>query len=359
MDQNYPNEFPEVPSTSKPSPPPPPRAVAPPSPIPVYMPAPGTARPPRRSLAAGFFRLLFIVLLFGSVVLNLYLIGLVAAGVQEREYLPGDKTQKIALIDLAGSIDMNSAHRLRYLLKQAGADKHVKGVILVVNSPGGQVSPSEMMHVYLQNFRLTYPDKKLYVSIQQVAASGAYWAAVAGEKLYAQTNSVVGSIGVLYVNLVMEKTFREKLGIEPIVIKSSRSPYKDMGSLFRLPTDEEQQKIVRDIDRIHTRFVEAVSRQRPLTQDETWQLADGDIFDGPDAQAKKLIDAVGFLEDVIDDLADALNLDDPMVIRIEMPPTLKEMLAAGGLGPDNPLQIRKQLEKWASTPRIQALWLGR
>ena len=109
----------------------------------------------------------------------------------------------------------------------------------MVNSPGGQVVPSAMINKYICDFKAE-SKKKLYVSMQQLGASGAYWAAAAADKIFAQTNSSVGSIGVIYLNLVLEKTLREKLGIEPIVIKSSRSPYKDRGSFFRMPTDQER-----------------------------------------------------------------------------------------------------------------------
>ena len=120
-----------------------------------------------------------------------------------------------------------------------------------------------------------------------------------------------------------------------------------------------QGKITREIDRIHTRFVEVVSRGRNIHPDDAWKLADGDVYDGPEARGKKLIDEVGFLDKVIDDLTETLKLTNPMVIRFVKPPTIRELLTSGSSRLDNPLDIQKQLEKWATTCRVQALWLGR
>ena len=192
----------------------------------------------------------------------------------------------------------------------------------------------------------------------QVGASGAYWAAAATDKIFAQTNSTVGSIGVIYINLVVEKALKEKLGVEPVVIKSSRSPYKDKGSLFRVPTEQEKMEIIEDIDRVHLRFVQVVSDGRNIPIDEAWKLATGDVFDGPEAIENKLIDQIGFLDDAIDDLADTLNIIDPMVIKYSEPPTFKELLSASANSLENPLDIRSQLDKWAASPKILALWTG-
>ena len=359
QNNNSDNTFPDVAGSEGSSSVRPPTPAVPPAPIPVFVPGNAAQKPPRRSLISIFVRYIFVMILISSLVLNLYLAMIMAGGMQEHVYRSGDRQQRIALIDLQGTIDMNTAEDVRLLLRRADQDNTIKGVILVVNSPGGQVSPSEMINQYLCDFKARNPEKKVYVSVQQVGASGAYWAAAAGDKIYAQTNSAVGSIGVIYMNLVMEKTLKEKLGIEPVVIKSSRSPYKDRGSPFRMPTEQERQKITREIDRIHTRFVEVVSRGRNIHPDDAWKLADGNVYDGPEAKGKKLIDEVGFLDNAIDDLTETLKLTDPMVIRFVKPPTIRELLTSGSSRLDNPFDIQQHLEKWATTCRIQALWLGR
>lgn len=330
---------------------------SPPPPIPVILQSANSEKKQRISLASMVFKYFFILLLISSLVLNFYLGFIVSRGLLEQVYRPGQKHEKIALISLKGSIDLDLADEMRRMLRRAEKDKSVKGVILVVNSPGGQVAPSDMINKYISNYK-EETNKMVYVSIMQVGASGAYWAAAATDKIFAQTNSAVGSIGVIYINLVAEKALKEKLGIEPIVIKSSRSPYKDKGSFFRIPTEEEKKDIIEDIDKVHLRFVQVVSDGRNISIEETWNLASGDVFDGPEALENNLIDQIGFLDDAIDDLAKTLNIKDPMVIKYSEPPTFKEMLSAGAKSFENPLDIRSQLEKWAASPRILALWTG-
>jgi len=367
---NY-NEFPEVPNTpanngpsgSPPPPPPPmerqtsPRPAAPPAPIPVYIPSSGgPAGPPRRSVLSGILRFFLMLIFIGSLILNIYL-GLIVYNcmMQQREYRSGDEKNKIVLIDLQGTINMNTAESIHSMLKLAADDKHIKGVILVVNSPGGQVNPSDMINKYVTDFITELPDKKIYAAVQQVSASGACWATASVNKIFAQTNSTVGSIGVLYMNFVLENTLKQKLGMDPIVIKSTRSPFKDMGSPFRMPTEEEKQKITEEVDKIHARFVEVISKGRDIPQADVWKLASGDVYDGPEAKGNKLIDEVGFLDNAIDDMAEALGIQNPQVVRFYKQPTLKEMLIEKQ---DTGLNIQQQLEYWTMTPRIQALWLG-
>ena len=330
-----------------------------PRPIPIYMPSPEAPTGRKKgSLVSKFLWSAVTLILLLSIIINVYLgIFLFAGGLNEREYRPGNKNQKIALIDLAGSIDMKMAGQMRAMLQHAARDRAVKGVILVINCPGGQVAPSNMINNYIRNFA-EQTDKKVYVSIQQLGASGAYWAAAAAEKIYAQENALVGSIGVIYINLVLEEALKNKLGIEPVLITSTRSPLKDRGNPFRKPTDEDIAEITKDLDTIHASFVKVVSEGRNMPEEQAWELANGDVFDGPESLAKNLIDAVGFLDDAIDGLADELALTNPLVVRYGKPPTLREILLAGSTGLQDKFDLQKQLEQWAMSPRILALWPG-
>ncbi len=326
-------------------------------PIPVYMPQAGPARGGSRGSAAGAMFRYFMSLIFVlSIGLNVYLIVILGSKLQEHVYMAGNEADKIALIDLAGTINMETAADLRQKLKRAAEDDSVKGIILVVNSPGGQVAPSNMVNRYITDI---CGDKPIYSVIQQVGASGAYWISVATDKIYAQRNSVVGSIGVIYLNLIVQQALEEKLGVNPVVVKSSRSPFKDHNSMFRMPTDEEKKDIQEDLDKIHEQFVEVVSRGRSMTVDEVWPLANGDVHDGPEALDKHLVDKVGYLEDAIDDMAEELGIYDPHVVRYVDPPSFMEVMTASQAAALNdPLDIKAQLEKLAGAPRIQALWLG-
>jgi len=333
-------------------PPPIPRA------IPVYVP-PAQAGPARKgsSFLLNIVKYLFVMIFITSLLLNFYLGALfLQGGLSEQEYRPGKKSQRIALIDLAGSIDMETQYQFQEMLRQAEKDDTVEGVIIVVNSPGGQVVPSDMMNQYVKAFQKK--GKKIYASIQQVGASGAYWATAGVDRMYAQPNSMVGSIGVIYINLVLKEALEQKLGISPVVIKSSRSAFKDRGSPFRHPSEEDISEIQQDLDKIHQQFVHIVKDGRHLDEEQVWKLASGDVFDGEEALGKNLVDEIGFLDDVIDALTEEIGLENPQVIRYFNPPSLKEILFAKSAEWSDSLDIEKQWEKWATTPRIQALWLG-
>ena len=328
-----------------------------PRPIPVYA---AQVPPPRKGSGASailwLLRIIFTLIFVCSLILNAYLLLIISLDIREELYRPGKGAHKIALIDLAGAIDMNTAEQMRTMLQWAQEDDLVKGVIIVVNSPGGAVAPSNMIKKYIDDFQVT-AQKKVYASIQQFGASGAYWAISGADKIFAQENSIVGSLGVIYMNFIVEDTLN-KLGVTPIVIKSSRAEDKDRNSMFRLPSEQEKAEILNDLDVIHQRFVTVVGKARNLNENQVWEFATGDVYDGPESRGKNLVDAIGFLEDAIKDLSSAVNLQNPPVIRYKQAPSLLGMLVQAA-EPDDPLDIHKQLEKLAMTDRIQALWLGR
>ena len=343
------------------SPQPPAPAAAPPRPIPVYLPpsSPPKKKKAGRSVLGAVFRYLFALIFILSLLMNFYLGIIVYGGTQQQEYRPGNEKQRIALIGLQGVIDMRTAAEIRDMLNRAAEDDTIKGVVLVVNSPGGYVAPSDMINKYLRDF-MEKTKKKTYASIQQVGASGAIWSAAPVDKIYAQENSVVGSIGVIYMNFVVEGLLKEKLGVEPLIIKSSKAQYKDRGSPFRQPTEEEKLEITNDLNKIHERFVKVVAAGRKdLAEKDVWEIANGDIYDGLEARQFKLIDRVGFLDDCIDDLAEELKLKKPQVIRYTRPPSLMELLTAKIHLAEKPLPLQKELEDLAKPPHIKALWLGR
>ncbi|MBN1436650.1 MAG: signal peptide peptidase SppA [Sedimentisphaerales bacterium] len=301
-----------------------------------------------------WWRILKFVIVFAVVAFIILAITgtIMLKGFQEKEYAGTNFQQRIALIDLTEMIDMANAMQVHDMLRQAQNDNTVRGVILVVNCPGGQVVPSEMISRYIDDFT-----KPIYTCIEQLGASGAYWVACSTDRIYAQTNSIVGSIGVIYMQFILQEALEENLGIEPIVITSSRAIYKDRGSPFRQPTEEERQETQTDLDTVHDRFVAAVSQGRDMPESDVWPLANGDVFDGIEALDNGLIDRIGFLEDVIDDMTSDLSLTDPQVIRYVPAATLSDMLQAGfdNHSSFNIEQIRQTLTESSG---IMALWPG-
>ncbi|MFG0252936.1 MAG: S49 family peptidase, partial [Phycisphaerales bacterium JB038] len=146
---------------------------------------------------------------------------------------------KIALIDLTGVIadrdtstllaaGGNPVSSLLERLRRAEADHRVKAVVLRVNSPGGTVAASETIYLELRRFR-ERTGKPIVVQMGEVAASGGYYIALAGDRLIAQPSTITGSIGVLIQLVTVSGTMR-LLGVNAEAVVSG--PNKTMGSPF-------------------------------------------------------------------------------------------------------------------------------
>lgn len=219
---------------------------------------------------------------------------------------------KVGLIVLQGPIVES-----RDLVDEIDAnrrDRSVKAVVFRVNSPGGEVAPSQEIYEALLRLR---DEKPVVSSLGSVAASGAFYAAVAADTVVADPGSVVGSIGVI----VMYPTARElmeKVGIELQVYKSGR--LKDMGSFSRDPTEEEEEVFDSIIADVYDQFLTAVSEQRHMDREVAAALADGRIFSGRQALEVGLIDGIGDLHRAVDIAADMGGLPpEPPVVRKARP----------------------------------------
>ena len=324
------------------------------------MPGVANGDKPKRSFFGGLFKFVSrLISLAIAAMIFMSVIGIIAVfsgGLHPVIIQDGDSLNQIAVIELNDVINMGNAKKMNGMLKEAERNKNIKGIIISVNCPGGMVAPSDMIAHDIELFKQK-SGKPVYVSVQQLSASGAYWATAGCDKIFAQANSMVGSIGVIYNNMVVKDTL-DKIGFTPVIIKSSKSPMKDTGSMFRMPTDQEIADIQSDIDKTHDRFIEKVAQGRNLSTDAIIKCATGDVYDGPEALEKGLIDEIGFLEDdVINALRNELKLLNPQVIKLQPMPSFKEMLT-GAQAKVKSMDIHQQYIDLATTPKIQAIWMG-
>ena len=178
----------------------------------------------------------------------------------------------------------------RELLEEIDAlrrDGSIKAVVLRVNSPGGEVGPSQELHDAVARLSA---EKPAVVSVGSVAASGAYYAAMAADSIVSSPGSVIGSIGVI-LSYPTAVELLEKIGVEWRVYKSGR--LKDMGSFARNPTEEEEAVMDGVIADVYDQFVSAVVQDRGLDRDLVLDLADGRIFTGRQALEAGLVDRLG------------------------------------------------------------------
>ncbi len=215
---------------------------------------------------------------------------------------------RILVVKLAGAIqndegesslfpDPGSSTNVRKQLKKACDNEHIKAVLLRINSPGGTVAMSQELNDAIKNLKAK--GKPVIASMGDVAASGGYYIACAADKIYASPGTLTGSIGVI-MHLLNLSELEKKIGVAPTVIKSGE--FKDIGSMDRAPTKEEQELLRNLIMDSYDQFVTAVSEGRKLDKEEVKKLADGRIYSGRQALKVKLVDALGGYEDALDDI---------------------------------------------------------
>ncbi len=194
-------------------------------------------------------------------------------------------TPQIAKVKIEGAIT-EDADLLERLDRIAKADA-VKGVLLVIDSPGGTSVGGEAIH---NAVRKIAQEKPVVAQVGTLAASAGYMIATAADHIVARQSSIVGSIGVLvqYPNV---RRGLDMIGVDVDAVKSS--PLKAEPSPFNETTEAERQVLQNVVDDIYEWFVALVAERRPLTLTETRRLADGSVFSGRQAIKNKLIDGLG------------------------------------------------------------------
>jgi protease IV len=249
----------------------------------------------------------------------------------------GSGDVKVARIPLDGIIMRNEeegffsarSDMVESILTQVRAaerDTEMRAIILEVNSPGGGVTPSDEIYNALRKFRASRPDRRVVVFIRDLGASGAYYAAMAGDFIIAEPTAVVGSIGVIMQTMNLQG-LSEKIGITDVTIKSGTN--KDMLNPFR-PVDTNQLALLQVlIDDMQTRFSGIMAESRKLDRAAKPELFDGRIFSAGDALNKGLIDEVGYWNDALARTAQLLDTGALRVVRYEPQRTFFEQLVEG------------------------------
>jgi protease-4 len=178
-------------------------------------------------------------------------------------------------------------------VQQARDDDSIVAVVVRINSPGGQVAPSQEMYAALRELSEAKPT---VASLGSVAASGGYYVAAAADTVVANRGSLTGSVGVI-LSLTNVSVLMEKLGVKSEVVTAGR--LKDMGSPFRPSSSGERAIFQAMADEIHEQFIDDVKAVRPLTPDQIAEVSTGRIFTGEEAARTGLVDQLGGFEDAI------------------------------------------------------------
>ena len=173
-------------------------------------------------------------------------------------------------------------------------DPSIKGVILRINSPGGGVGPTQ--EIFREVVKLK-EKKKVYVSMGSTCASGGYYIASAGEKLYANPSTITGSIGVIMQLMIVEDVLK-KIGLKSNTIKAGE--FKDAGSPFREMTRAERAYMDKIVQSIYEQFIKDIAAARKMDPERVKKLAEGKIYTGNRAKELGLIDGIGNFYDTVD-----------------------------------------------------------
>ena len=180
-------------------------------------------------------------------------------------------------------------------LRKAAEDKHVKALILLIDSPGGTITASDVLYREIIGFKKK-TGVKVITMMMEVAASGGYYIASASDFIVAHPTTITGSIGTVMIRPNIAGLMG-KIGVSVEVTKSGE--FKDMGSPFRVPTDEEREILRRLIDRMQDRFIQVVSDGRGMEPAKVRTIADGRIYSGDQALELGLVDRLGYVEDAL------------------------------------------------------------
>jgi protease-4 len=301
-----------------------------------FGPPPGWYPPPPRP-SRGFGRTLlttFATTLFGiSLMANVYL--LILTGLmgdktgKSNTVVDGDPHQVVAVVPIVNSlITQKDADSLDNLLKDVEKNSDVKALVLRIDTPGGEVAPSDEMYHRILQYKIAHPTVPVVVSMGGMATSGGYYTACAADWLVAEPTTLTANIGVLEESLNFAK-LADKWGIQDTTLHSTGADFKTAGSMFRPPTTQEITYMTGLLDNIADQFHDAVKTGRqgrikaPLPD-----VFNAQAYTAQAALKMGLVDQIGYQEDACKYAASKAGLTNMTVLKFEEPVSLLKLLSA-------------------------------
>jgi len=272
--------------------------------LPDYMAENGRSRTLLWIVIGGGAFFLFVLAVFTLVYLTLH------TGSEESGL--GGFGDKIGVVDLEGVI--LDPKTVVQQLKKFGDDDSIKAIIIHVNSPGGGVAASEEIYREVKRLR-DQKKKRIVASIETVGASGAYYVSSATNKIYADSGSIVGSIGVI-AEWVNYGDLMRWAKLKPEILKVGE--FKDTGDPTREMTPAERAYMQSLIDNMYGQFVQAVADGRHTKAEDIKSIADGRVWTGQEALSMHLIDQVADFQAAVEDTAKSVGIKgEPTLVHPE------------------------------------------
>jgi protease-4 len=258
-----------------------------------------------------WFRRCFVGMCAASLLLNVWFFWQPFAGrprhiPEQHLFGTAGVAERIAIVNFEGTISPPFTARWLKVLKQAREDDSVRGVVLVIDSPGGFVADSHQLYREIQRLASAKP---VFVAMKRIAASGGYYIAMGIGKqgrIYVEPTTWTGSIGVIIPRYNATELV-QKIGVksEPLVT----GPLKDTLNPFRDMTERETTVWAAIMEDAYSRFVSVIADNRSdLDIAAVRELATGQIYTANQAIENHLVDKIGYVEEAVADLSQSLQL---------------------------------------------------
>ena len=235
-------------------------------------------------------------------------------------------------------------------IREAAKEDKVKAIVLDINSPGGTVA--SVQDIYSEILQAKEKGKKVVALFRDVAASGAFYIAMAADKIVAEPGTITGSVGVIMQAGNVSKLF-DKIGIDVTPITSGQ--HKDIGSAYREMTPEEKAILQDMVNDTYSQFFNVVRKGRPEVKPaDLVTYTDGRVFTGNQAFKLGFIDKLGGEETARLLAGELAGLKDPKIIT-QKGDGLRDLIFSFSAGAESKV-LTKQLQS-ISTPRMSYLWV--
>ena len=251
-----------------------------------------------------------ILIICGVTVTSFYMpnnINITSSSIYKVDYTKNYKGQYVGLVYLTGTIEeKNNEYNQDWILNTISKlkdDKKNVGMVLYIDSPGGSVYQADQVYFALKEYKAS--GKALEVYMGPLAASGGYYIACAADEIWANRNTLTGSIGVIAGQSFDMTEFLKNLGIKSETIHAGKN--KNMMNYNEEFTDEQRQIMQSIADECYEQFCKIVAEERGLTIEKVHELADGRIYSANQAFSNGLIDNIGTLDKAVDNLTTKLE----------------------------------------------------
>jgi protease-4 len=271
----------------------------------------------------------------------------------------GQGSNKIAVIYADGDINMGKSDKdgiasdeYRGLLEDVKNDKSISAVVLRINSPGGSALASD---VIWREIELLKKVKPVVVSMGNYAASGGYYIACNADSIFANANTITGSIGVFSVVPNFGNFMKNKLGVTYDGVKTST--YADMPTTTRALNATEQKFMQAGVDSIYFAFKSRVAKGRKRSVEYIDSIAQGRVWTGADALKVGLVDRIGNLEDAIASAAKMAKIKDYTLKSFPERKSFLEDILGGYQDKVKEKAIKEEigLEQWDALQKMKSI----